>query len=228
MNDLAGETTAKRPWRWWEVALAVGFNLVPVIGVLFWGWSAFALLLLYWLENVVVGVFTVARMLAAGAVSSIAALSLPGALALSAFFTVHYGLFCFVHGIFVLSMFEDSAPAVVDSPFDFTGLLALFDAQPGLKIGLASIILWQAAQYLIFLLRGEAKTAGLRTLMFAPYPRMIVLHVTIIFGAMLVMALNQPVAGVAALALFKTLYDVGAVMGFEPRIKLKTAPEAQP
>lgn len=40
-------------------------NLIPVVGVLWLGWQVFALLLLFWLENVVVGAFTVLRMLAA-------------------------------------------------------------------------------------------------------------------------------------------------------------------
>ncbi|MES1203719.1 MAG: DUF6498-containing protein, partial [Pseudomonadota bacterium] len=45
---------------------AVLVNAIPVFGVLFGGWSAFALMLLYWLENVIIGVFNVARMIASG------------------------------------------------------------------------------------------------------------------------------------------------------------------
>jgi len=38
---------------------------VPLVGVLFLGWTLFATLLLFWLENVTVGVFSVLQMLAA-------------------------------------------------------------------------------------------------------------------------------------------------------------------
>ena len=44
----------------WPVTTAIALNLIPVVGVLFWGWSAFALIFLYWLENLVVGVRTLA------------------------------------------------------------------------------------------------------------------------------------------------------------------------
>lgn len=40
-------------------------NAVPLIGVVALGWQVFPLVLLYWLENVVVGGFNVLRMLCA-------------------------------------------------------------------------------------------------------------------------------------------------------------------
>src|SRR2546429_5223218 len=40
-------------------------NAFPVAGVLFLGWTVFPLVLLYWLENVVVGGFNVAKLLLA-------------------------------------------------------------------------------------------------------------------------------------------------------------------
>ena len=55
------------PMLTWPVTTAIALNLIPVIGVLFWGWSAFALIFLYWLENLVVGVRTLLSMLATAA-----------------------------------------------------------------------------------------------------------------------------------------------------------------
>src|SRR5437899_11071768 len=43
----------------------VAANLVPLAGVLFFGWSVFSTLLLFWVENVIVGAFNVLRMLVA-------------------------------------------------------------------------------------------------------------------------------------------------------------------
>src|SRR2546421_13103983 len=40
-------------------------NALPLVGVLFLGWTVFPLVLLYWLENVVVGGFNVAKLLLA-------------------------------------------------------------------------------------------------------------------------------------------------------------------
>src|SRR3989442_6694392 len=46
------------------VALVVA-NALPLVGVLFLSWTVFPLVLLYWLENVVVGGFNVAKLLLA-------------------------------------------------------------------------------------------------------------------------------------------------------------------
>ncbi|MCA9270173.1 MAG: hypothetical protein KDA41_16945, partial [Planctomycetales bacterium] len=87
----------------WPLATTILLNLVPVVGVLFWGWSAFALIILYWLENLVIGVRTLASMVANAAVMG--GINWLGALFIGAFFTVHYGMFCFGHGIFVMALF---------------------------------------------------------------------------------------------------------------------------
>ncbi len=42
-------------------------NALPLVGVLFLGWTVFPLVLLYWLENLVVGGFNVAKLLLAQA-----------------------------------------------------------------------------------------------------------------------------------------------------------------
>ena len=77
-------------------------NLVPLAGVLFWGWDAFALLALFWMENVVIGVFFILRMLSLDPRDP--ALWL-GKLFMVPFFCVHYGMFTAIHGAFVFSMF---------------------------------------------------------------------------------------------------------------------------
>src|SRR6266545_3594202 len=48
-----------------SLAALVLANAVPLLGVLFLGWTVFPLVLLYWLENVVVGGFNVAKLLMA-------------------------------------------------------------------------------------------------------------------------------------------------------------------
>jgi len=86
----------------WPIAAAIGLNLIPIAGVVFWGWSAFALVFLYWFENVVIGVRTLGNIVA----NAVADGANPaGGLALGAFFSVHYGIFCPVHGVFVFAMF---------------------------------------------------------------------------------------------------------------------------
>ena len=191
----------------WPVTTAIALNLIPVIGVLFWGWSAFALIFLYWLENLVVGVRTLLSMLATAATAGYAA-NWISALFVGAFFTFHYGMFCFVHGIFVMALFGGNA-MMGDSILDLAGAArTLFAEQSNLVIGFASIVAWQVVQFVLWLARGEARTANPMELMASPYPRIIVLHVAIIFGGFLLMLLNQPVWGLVILTLAKMAYDV--------------------
>lgn len=192
----------------WPAAAAVAFNLIPIAGVLFWGWSAFVLIFLYWLENVVIGGRTLASMIASGLASGGA--GLVGALAIGAFFVLHYGMFCLGHGVFVVSLFGASQGAVPgDAAFDLPRVAAtLFAAHPNLAVAFASILLWQVVLFGLFLVRGEARDTTPTELMASPYPRIIVLHVAIIAGGFLLMLLNQPLAGLVMLALLKTVFDV--------------------
>jgi len=80
----------------------VAANLVPLAGVLFFGWSVFATLLLFWVENVIVGGFNVLRMLWAQPDNPLIWVAKAGMIP---FFIVHYGMFTTVHGAFVLTLF---------------------------------------------------------------------------------------------------------------------------
>lgn len=199
--------------------VAAAINLIPIIGVLFWGWSAFALIFLYWLENVVIGVRTLASILANGASGTMNGF---GALFIGGFFLVHYGIFCFVHGTFVVGLFGSDALQSA-SAFDLVGTArTLLTTEPNLIWGLASIALWQVVLFVLFLARGEWRTATPTGLMSEPYPRIVVLHITIIFGGFLLMMLDEPLAGVVMLALVKAAFDVSEALGRAP-FRLSTA-----
>lgn len=199
----------------WPLIVVISLNLIPVAGVLFWGWSAFALIVLYWLENLVVGVRTLLSMVANAAVTG--GESWFAALFLGAFFTFHYGLFCFGHGVFVMAMFGGNLNG--DTILDLgAGVRALFAAQTNLLIGFASIVAWQLVQFILFITRGEVRRTTVFDLMGAPYPRIIALHVTIIFGGFVLLLLNQPIGGILVLALVKMAYDVADVLR-DPKAK---------
>jgi hypothetical protein len=192
-------------------------NLVPLAGVLFLGWDALALLLLYWLENLVIGAFTLLRMLRAGGVK---------ALGIGAFFAFHYGFFCAIHGVFVLSISaigSDTDPAASLFPDD--GLLALFPFML-----LANLIGWIHAQMpaLLFLPmlgfvvshglsfieyqlnRGEDEGRSAQQIMGDPYRRIVLMHVAILAGAGLIVSAGagSAVPMLLALVALKTVLDL--------------------
>lgn len=192
-----------------SVLAAVGFNLVPIIGVMFWGWSAFALIFLYWLENVVIGGRTVLSMLLNGVLTK----ALPASLFIALFFTAHYGIFCYGHGVFVVTMFGDG-----QGSFDLVSTARTLLAEDrGLGAGLLSISLLQVVQLVLFVTRGDVIRTNAMELMGAPYPRIIMLHLVIIFGGGLVMMLGEPIVGVVLLALLKTAFDVAETTGWRPK-----------
>src|SRR2546423_6176002 len=87
------------------VALAIA-NALPLVGVLFFGWTVFPLVLLYWLENLVVGGFNVAKLLLAQPRQPAYWL---GKVFLVPFFLVHFGGFTYIHGVLVVSFFGPKA-----------------------------------------------------------------------------------------------------------------------
>jgi len=96
-----------------------------------------------------------------------------------------------------------------DTILDLAGATRdLFAQQSNLAIGFASIVLWQLVRFTLFIVRGDARAANVLELMGSPYPRIIALHVTIIFGGFLVLLLNQPVWGLVILALIKMAWDI--------------------
>lgn len=49
---------------WWKQPAALALfasNLIPLVGVLYFHWSLSAVMLLFWLDNVLIGLYMVAR-----------------------------------------------------------------------------------------------------------------------------------------------------------------------
>lgn len=180
-------------------------NAFPLVAVLFLHWTVFAVILLYWCENVVIGVFNVLRMLAAYPAQPAVWI---GKVFLIPFFCVHYGMFTFVHGIFVVTLFggpqwrnAGMSPAV------------LIDAvrRTGLGWAVAALAASHAFSFLHnYIGGGEYKNVNPIQLMTQPYVRVVVLHITILAAGFLVLALGAPLPGLLLLIVLKTAVDLRA------------------
>jgi hypothetical protein len=204
------------------VALVVA-NVVPLIGVLFFGWSVWNILVIYWLENGIVGASNVLKMSRADG-SDLPADGGPGLAGamrlvvngrpatglakafLIPFFVMHYGIFWLVHGVFVftLPLFagigrggDDFGTGMTLSPSSIAFAAVALAISHGLSYW------WN------FLRGGEYRRTTPVALMFAPYGRLVVLHVTIILGAMAMVLTDAPAAAIAVLVLVKTAIDLG-------------------
>jgi hypothetical protein len=193
-------------WLTPSVAALVLANLFPLYGVLFQGWQVFPIVLLFWLENVVVGVFFILRLLAARPQEP---LGWVAKVFMVPFFTFHYGIFTMVHGVFVFALFGREMGNFGGFPSPSLVLKAVHTHH--LAPAVAALALSHAFSYAWnYLGKGECRTVNMNALMAGPYARVVVLHVAIIGSGFLLMALGSPVAGLVLLLALKTALDVAA------------------
>ncbi|MDZ4760102.1 MAG: DUF6498-containing protein [Alphaproteobacteria bacterium] len=193
------------------VLVGLAVDLAPVYGVLAWGWGAAPLVMLYWLENLLAGVMTLPRIVVSGA--NYGPFGLLGGMFLSAFFIFHYGLFCAVHGTFLLvffSMFSGLENGMPFEPMDIPGMVRLA-LTSGLHMNWVLALTFAFQVFVLawqFGLKGDWKTTNPMAEMMAPYARIVVLHIGIFAGAGALILLGDPMIGVLALIIFKTIWGV--------------------
>ena len=211
-----------------DAALAVVSAAIIAYGVLALRWPVFIVMALFWFENVVIGGFNVLRMLVSGLRMGPA--GLVGACAMSAFFTLHYGLFTAVHGVFVVMLF--GMPELGREAMN-GGLAGPLQQMLGRLItdrdGWLAMLAIVAAQLVAFV-RWSIETRELPTplkdLLGAPYGRIVVLHITLIAGGFLVMSLHAPVLGAVLLVALKLAYDLISLKR-EPRMQAEHAAQVK-
>jgi len=77
----------------------IGANLVPLLGIYLFGWSVQAILVVYWVESVIIGVLNIPRIFATRG-------GLGQKIFMSMFFCVHFGAFCGAHAAILVNVFE--------------------------------------------------------------------------------------------------------------------------
>ena len=194
------------------VAALVLANLVPLAGVLFFGWSLHTILVLYWVENGIVGLWNLPKLALAGGpivemprevrdVATVPAMSW-AKVALVPFFLFHYGMFWLVHGVFVFVLPVFASDVTGTNSFGSIGWTAV------LVGGVALFISHGASFFLNYLARREYRTTSPTSQMGAPYARVVVLHLTIIFGAFAVAFLGSPIGALIVMVVVKTAIDL--------------------
>ncbi|HUG31168.1 MAG TPA: DUF6498-containing protein [Candidatus Limnocylindria bacterium] len=194
-------------------------NAIPLVGVAFFDWSLLTILVLYWLENGIVGFWNVPRIvMAEGLVAPLGTagmgatgramnrLAVVGRAGLAIFFIFHYGVFWVVHGVFVVAL-----PAFADGFGAGDGTFAFGELEWS-YVALAAVALFishGASFVLNYIGRGEYSTASPSGQMASAYGRVVVLHLTIIFGSMVVAVLGAPIGALLILVGLKTAFDLG-------------------
>ena len=184
------------------ILLLVAANAIPLIGAVFLDWDVFSILLLFWFENVIIGLFGILRLIVAGrSANGVAGLAKP------LFFLVHYGGFMFGHLMILYGLFSPEAEgngqlenpaqffALVSSGWLWVSVLALFVSHA-----------WSFAEN--FLGHSEYENLTPDDAMALPYRRMMITHIALLLGGLLLERTGQPLFGLVLLILLKIGLDV--------------------
>lgn len=185
-------------------------NLIPVVGSVFLGWNLADVMVLYWAESAVIGIFNIGKIIV---------ISHWAALFAAPFFAGHFGGFMAVHFLFIYTIFIEGSQtgAVPDGQLAEVALLfgRLWPALAALFISHAFSF------YSNFLGRQEYRGKTVKDQMSEPYSRIIFMQMILIFSGGLTMALGSPVPVLVISIGLKIFFDVKA------HLKQHTSPQEQ-
>ena len=197
--------------------ILIAANLIPLIGALFFGWNAVLILALFWIENLIIGFFNVIKFLSIAAIQK-----QPKALFLCAFFMLHYGAFCSIHGAILWDILGlEKLDKALYFNFEWMGITELFSEgavvflafidkfQPQIWFGIAALAASQFVNFIeYFILRGEIFNTQAKELMAKPYAQIIILHGGLIIGAAAVEKFGSPAWLLLVLIAFKIVVEI--------------------
>jgi hypothetical protein len=177
----------------------IAANLVPLAGVLLDGWNLGDVMVLFWAESAIVAFYTLAKMALVGRW-----LAIPAGI----FFLAHFGAFMAIHFLLIYEIFVRGVAAAGREPAAYEALAQVFAP---LWPALAALFLSHAVSFALnFLGRGERRGATLKALMAAPYQRVVLMQVTLIFGGFAALALHDARPALALLVALKIAADLYA------------------
>jgi len=197
------EAWHSRYLRYPSVIILIVANLVPLYGVMVWGWDLFTLMLAYWMETLAIGFWNIVHM---------SMLARWGALFLVPFFIVHFGGFMLGHFLFLWQMFGGGWNENAASVGQFLGSIP---ASWTIWIAFAALFVSHGLSFFFNVLRpwrrGEREAPqAAQGVMMGTYGRVMVMHVTILFGAALAAHFGTPTAAFVLLIVLKVFVDVSA------------------
>lgn len=174
----------------------IAANLLPLVGIWLWNWDAFLLLALYWMETAVIGFWTILAVAIAPLVAVGPSAGQTSRWFLVPFFMVHGGIFMSVHFIFLWSVFSGAWASRAHDVHEFIDRIVI---ETGLWIPLAALFVSRGVSF-FFLMFGRVllpawlmaeprgKSASEHplsegSLIGGFYSRVVLMHVTILFGA---------------------------------------------
>jgi len=173
-------------------------NTIPLLGVIFFGWDLFLVMMLYWLESAVIGLYNICKLIKIGGIES--AIMAP-------FFAVHYSGFMWGHLLFISVLFGRAGTLV--SPFSIQDMLLERSGELFVPL-LALLVSHGLSFYLNFLGNREYAHKHPGAQMFEPYKRIFLMQLTLIVGGAFIIIFDLQLLAVVLLIILKTLVDAHA------------------
>ena len=201
--------------RWINLLFVLAINAVPLVGVKYYGWSALTVVALYWVENLLVAAFTCARIALHRALTrkrghwrtgqlGTKVNEKPSGLGLFGEYATIAFVFTLAHGIFVGAFILIASQNHSGDPF---WVISAEQLRRG--------VLWMsAAMTLEFIIDAATMRsrsfAWIKAYVGQRMGRVLVMHLTIIFGMWGMMATESPFAVLYVLIAIKTLWDLAS------------------
>ncbi|MDB5490704.1 MAG: hypothetical protein JWO78_553 [Micavibrio sp.] len=205
MDELKKETFRLEP----SIIVLIIANLIPVYGVVFLGWNVLDILLVFWVENLAIGLFTILKMLTVGLIAG-GIFRLIGTLFRICFFCAHYGLFTLGHGVLIYAIFGDGpfTKGAIKAEY-WPSLYEPFLPGHALFYAALSILGSHLFSYVYnFIIRKEYASSKVDILMFRPYGRVVILHIVILLGGFLAEKSGSSIAALLLLVVIKICIDI--------------------
>lgn len=219
--------------RWTASAWAILIsNAVAPFGVMVLGWEVASLLFFYWLETLVIGGFTVVRIMFAGLGASDTSgadawprLHWAARIFLVPFFCVHYGMFCMGHGFFLGTIFLNTARFGLLDPLPLA-----FSLLENPVLLLLPVIAGHAVSFWMNdIRRGELARTTAHQAMFRPYGRIVFMHMVVMGAGFASTLLGGTMLVLLLVVVLKTVIDIAAHFGVHTPFAELSQPEgAQP
>ncbi|MBM4062007.1 MAG: hypothetical protein FJ265_13060 [Planctomycetes bacterium] len=182
-------------------------NAVPLAGTLAFGWSVYETFALYWSESVVIGAYTILRLLllqVPGKQPQVA-----GRLVFAAFFCAHFGLFLLAHAVFVQALV---GPEGLHSGIELRAPIRLLETalQHESGLGLWALVVSHGVSFVVNFLARERSQIDFGRQLFAPYQRIFAMHLVLIAGGFLVFFAGSNALLLGLLVIAKTAADASA------------------
>ena len=189
-------------------------NMIPIIGVMLWGWGVYDVILLYWVEVIIIGLLHIPRMFLATGEPEDGSSSMPKLLTIP-LFLLHFVIFWVVIGIVIrhtLRIKNEEGEAFASVFANPIGeVLSMFGHSFSATL-LGVIVLFLSHLFSLFwnyIGHREYREWETQELMFRPYSRVVILLVVILLAAMAVQMVGSPPMLILVLIGIKMLGDFG-------------------